>query len=125
MDLVIGGAFQGKTQWAIHQFGLTEGDIFVCGETGNPDFSHRCITHLENYALACLHLGEPPEAAIFAWQNQWATAVLICDDISCGVVPLSAQERAWREGCGRMLSALAQQADTVTRIFCGLPQRLK
>ena len=38
MDLVIGGAFQGKTQWAIHQFGLTEGDIFVCGETGIPIF---------------------------------------------------------------------------------------
>ena len=55
----------------------------------------------------------------------WKNSVLICDDISCGVVPLEAETRAWREACGRMLNALSRRADTVTRIFCGLPQRLK
>lgn len=125
MDLVIGGAFQGKTQWAMERFGLSERDIAACGEGGSPDFSRRCVTHLENYALTCLRRGESPIDALLAQRERWEKAVFLCDDISCGVVPMSAEERAWRESCGRMLSFLAREADTVTRIFCGLPQRLK
>ena len=51
--------------------------------------------------------------------------ILICEDISCGVVPMDAETREWREAVGRMNAALAAQADTVTRIFCGLPLELK
>ena len=54
-----------------------------------------------------------------------ADAVVIADDIFCGVVPLEAETRLWREETGRALTALAREADTVTRIFCGLPMRLK
>ena len=36
-----------------------------------------------------------------------------------------AETREWREAVGRMNAALAAQADTVTRIFCGLPLELK
>ena len=51
--------------------------------------------------------------------------ILICEDISCGVVPMDAEAREWREAVGRMNAVLAAQADTVTRIFCGLPLELK
>ena len=34
-------------------------------------------------------------------------------------------QRLWREEVGRAVCALARQADSVTRIFCGLPLRLK
>ena len=50
---------------------------------------------------------------------------VIFDDISCGIVPLDDKERAWREASGRLLSFLAKRADTVTRIFCGLPLEVK
>ena len=45
--------------------------------------------------------------------------------ISAGVVPMEAEVRAWREAVGRMLNDLAPQAETVTRVFCGPPRRLK
>lgn len=125
MDLVIGGAFQGKTQWAMERFGMTEADLFICQPEGTPDFSRRCVAHIENYALACLRRGEDPREALLARRDQWKNTVFLCDDIFCGVVPVPAEERAWRESCGRMVSALAERAGTVTRIFCGLPQRLK
>ena len=41
------------------------------------------------------------------------------------IVPLDRSERTWREASGRLLSSLAAQADTVTRIFCGLPLEVK
>ena len=51
--------------------------------------------------------------------------ILLCEDISCGVVPIDPEQRAWREAVGRMNAMLAARAERVTRIFCGLPMELK
>lgn len=56
---------------------------------------------------------------------QYADAVLICDEIGCGVVPLDPEERRWREETGRCLAALAAAAAEVHRVCCGLGMRLK
>lgn len=125
MHLIIGGAFQGKTDWAKARFSLTDADILECTEDRDADLSRPCVTHLERFALYCLRQGQEPKAVLEQRAAQWKNSVLICDDISCGVVPLDAEDRAWREACGRMLNHLSLQAETVTRMFCGLPQRLK
>ena len=125
MQLIIGGAFQGKTDWAKAQFSLEGGQIFECSEEADACLSALCVTHLERFALYCLRQGLEPAEVLEQRAEAWKNSVLICDDISCGVVPLEAETRAWREACGRMLNALSRRADTVTRIFCGLPQRLK
>ena len=57
--------------------------------------------------------------------GEWQDSVLICQDISCGVVPMSAELRLWRNETGRLCRYLAQRARQVSRIFCGLEQRLK
>ena len=125
MHLIIGGAFQGKTDWAKAQFDLTDADILECTEDRDVDFSRPCVTHLERFVLYCLRQGQEPKGVLLQEKDGWKDSVLICDDISCGVVPLDAEDRAWREACGRMLNDLSIQAETVTRMFCGLPQRLK
>ena len=51
--------------------------------------------------------------------------VLILEDIFCGVVPLGAENRAWRQNTGRLAQYLSREATQVSRIFCGLEQRLK
>lgn len=118
MVLLIGGADQGKRALAKTRYDLEDGDIFTCaGET--LDLSCRCIEHLERYTLACVRAGLAPSL------DGLSDKILICDDISCGVVPMDKTERAWREATGRFLTALAGQADTVTRVFCGLPLELK
>ena len=125
MHLIIGGAFQGKTDWAKAQFDLTDADILECTEDRDVDFSRPCVTHLERFVLYCLRQGQEPKDVLAQRAEGWKNSVLICDDISCGVVPLDAEDRAWREACGWMLNDLSIQAETVTRMFCGLPQRLK
>jgi len=120
MELVIGGAYQGKLDYAKKTYGLAEGDIFCCGEgSTSVDRSRKCVCHLEFYVLSCIYAGIRPDLEFRK------DAVLICDDISCGVVPTDTTLRAWREETGRTLGALARQAEHVTRIFCGLPQKLK
>ncbi len=119
MDFVIGGAWQGKLAYAKETFQLAQEDIFYCTRQDMPDWSRRCVAGLEEYVLGCIQRGE-------AWQlRPRADAVLICRDIFCGVVPVEAPLRLWREETGRMAAEIARQADTVTRLFCGLAQRLK
>ena len=119
MELIIGGAYQGKLSYAREKYGLSDQDIFTCTENGELDTRSRCIRHLEEYVWGCLKNGREPT------QDFREDAVLIARDISAGIVPIDPEQRAWREAVGRYLSALAAKADTVTRIFCGLPQRLK
>ena len=122
MVLIIGGAYQGKTVYVKQTYGLQDADIFTCeGETLDP--SARCLRHLERFALACVRAGKEPADVLAGLDLRGK--ILICEDISCGVVPMDAETREWREAVGRMNAALAAQADTVTRIFCGLPMELK
>jgi adenosyl cobinamide kinase/adenosyl cobinamide phosphate guanylyltransferase len=51
--------------------------------------------------------------------------VVIATEVGGGVVPTDAQERASREAAGRLSCLLAQRADRVFRVFCGLPMELK
>ena len=51
--------------------------------------------------------------------------VVISTETGGGVVPVDAGERAAREAAGRLACLLAERADTVVRVFCGLPMALK
>lgn len=125
MDFIIGGAYQGKREYAKSRYGLVESEIFTCREDGKIDFSARCIDRLEEYALWCVRSGVDPAERFRAHEEEWSESVLICMDIFCGVVPLGAENRAWREATGRLCAYLSEKAGSVTRMFCGLAQKLK
>lgn len=119
MDLIIGGAYQGKLTYARERFAITDEDVFTCEADGAIDFSKRCVRHYETYLLSCVRKNTAPRT------DFRADAVVIMRDISCGVVPMAAEERAWRECAGRTMNRLAADAASVTRLFCGLPHKLK
>lgn len=119
MDLIIGGAYQGKLEHARGTFALAEEDICLCTPETAPDMARRCWVHYEQYVLGCVRRGEKPV------MPSRPDAIVIADDIFCGVVPLDAEMRLWREETGRALTALSGKANTVTRLFCGLPLTLK
>jgi len=52
-------------------------------------------------------------------------AVVTCSEVGSGVVPLSAEDRAWRDAVGALARELAQRADAVVRVVCGVPLVLK
>jgi adenosyl cobinamide kinase/adenosyl cobinamide phosphate guanylyltransferase len=51
--------------------------------------------------------------------------IFIACDVSQGLVPMDATDRAFREMMGRTLLHLSKAADEVHRVFCGIGQRLK
>ncbi len=124
MNLIIGGAYQGKRDFAISAFGYDPEDIFTCSDE-SIDFSTGCVDRVEEFVLACVKSGVDPVEYFDTRREQWQNSTLICQDIFCGVVPLGADMRAWRHSTGLLCQYLSRHADRVSRIFCGLEQRLK
>ena len=122
MHLMIGGAYQGKTDYAKALYSLTDAEIYTCADAEIPQ-EVKAVCHLERFARACAAQGR---SAVDAWKALGISpAVVICDDVFCGIVPMEPEERLWREETGRLLTAIAADAARVTRIFCGLPMELK
>ena len=120
MILVIGGAYQGKLDFAKETFGIPETEVYTC-TSGEIDFSKRCIYKIEDFAYE----NQDPVSYFQAHKELWQDSVLILQDIFCGVVPMGAESRVWRQRTGRLAQYLSQEATQVSRIFCGLEQRLK
>ena len=120
MILIIGGAYQGKLDYAKETFDITDGDIHICG-AGEIDFSRRCVYRIEAFAY-----NHPDPVGYFQQhREQWQDSILILRDIFSGVVPMDGEIRAWRQKTGRLSQYLSREAEQVSRIFCGLEQRLK
>ena len=125
MNLVIGGAYQGKLDFARDAFGHDK-KVFICTpETDRPDEAADIISAFHLLVLSLLRRGTDPCRWLENEMRGFAGKTILCDDISCGVVPVDAEARAWREAAGRCLGMLARNADTVTRVFCGIGTRLK
>ena len=120
MILIIGGAYQGKLDFAKKTFGIADSDVHICSEA-QIDFSKRCIYKIEEFTYS--HYD--PIGYFQAHREQWQDSILILQDIFCGVVPMGAENRAWRQRTGRLAQYLSREAVQVSRIFCGLEQRLK
>ena len=122
MELIIGGAYQGKRAFAVNTLGIPETDIFTCSGT-EIDFSMKCIDKLEEFVLACIRAGEDPLENLKGQNLE--DKVIICMDMFCGVVPIDGEMRLWRHTTGLVCQYLAGKATGIHRMFCGLEQRLK
>ncbi|WP_419571008.1 bifunctional adenosylcobinamide kinase/adenosylcobinamide-phosphate guanylyltransferase, partial [Ruminococcus sp.] len=59
------------------------------------------------------------------WLEKWKNAVVISQEVGCGLVPVEPEQRRFREAVGRLNCLLAESAETVERVCCGLGMRLK
>lgn len=124
MIFIFGGAYQGMEEYAQNELGA--GEICVLTEdTREFDFRYKAFTGIERFVLGCVRRGESAKAYLESNQAMLESCILIGMDLSCGVVPMDAQLRAWRDENGRVNNHLAAQADSVVRLFCGIAQKIK
>lgn len=127
MKLVIGGAYQGKRayveehdsiqKWANGEI-CPEEEIFSC--EGMVDF------HL--YLRRLLQEGKEQyvrEQLIPKLLQENPRIVLVTNELGYGIVPIDPFDRSWRELTGRICTELAEHADEVIRVVCGIPVVLK
>jgi len=126
MILVFGGAYQGKMAYVLDRFGLSEEDVFRCRDTDvSTPAGRKVIYELDKWILAQLRANRDITKALPEFIEKNKDAIVICNDISCGVVPIDETARIWREAVGRSLAELSGISDEVVRLFCGIPTRLK
>ena len=125
MILIFGGAYQGKLEYAKNTWNFCEEDIFRCEDNLAIDLSKKVIYGLHHFCFACACEGSDTLSVLEEYEIPLNDKIFILDDISQGVVPSDADERAWREEVGRTMLKLSKDADEVYRVFCGLGQRLK
>jgi adenosyl cobinamide kinase/adenosyl cobinamide phosphate guanylyltransferase len=90
----------------------------------------KIIYEIDKWILALIQAGFDGERLadrLAAFKERFAgtDSVIICNDISCGVVPTDYKLRMWRETVGRTLADLAKMADEAVRLFCGIPTKIK
>ena len=124
MILIIGGAYQGKLTWAVNEYGLCESSLYDLSG-GMPESAHSCFYHLEALTKAAYKSGIGANELYSELSPFIGGSVVISREIGSGIVPMDADDRAWREMHGVLLKMLAHDADSVIRIFCGLPEVLK
>ncbi len=125
MKLIIGGAYQGKLDFAKKEYGFSDCDIFTCSDASEIDFSKPCINELQEFTLYLVKNGQNPVEYLKNTEAQWKNSVIIAREIFSGIVPIDDTLRLWREETGRAFTFLSQNAESVTRLFCGIAQRLK
>ena len=130
MILIVGGACQGKRDFAKNKFpDLTWADGRTCEEA---DLFHcQGIHHFHIYIKRLMEetAQEDRQSRVeLLVERLWREnreAVILADEVGCGIVPLDALERAWREMAGRVCTYLAAHADQVYRVICGIGTVIK
>ena len=118
---IIGGAYQGKSDFAKRL--CPEGTVLDCKADSLENLSqYKIILNLEEAVRILLRQGKDPVSLLPALLDG---KIVTGREVGCGVVPISAEERLFRDEAGRTYQALSQNAKRVTRMFCGISQSLK
>lgn len=123
MILTVGGAYQGKEAFAreLIRKRRAEGEYWQL-------FSdlHLWVRDQMEQELS----GTEPKRSLLARLEEEiggldSNTVILCNELGCGVVPMEARDRAWREQTGRLCCELAEQAKEVYRVTCGIAMQIK
>lgn len=124
MEMIIGGAYQGKTAYAKKEYPLlnwADGDKVTEEELmraqGVTDFQKYIRRELEKER----DVSELAEQIILKNPD----VILVSQEVGYGVVPVDAFDRKYREAVGRVCTKLAAYSHKVTRVVCGIGTVIK
>ncbi len=132
LSFVFGGAHQGKWAFVKREL-LKEKTFYLDGHDAELDFDwpegegalvFNCFHHWVKRQLA---VDRDPILATqdLLVQAQGLELIIVCDDISCGIVSASPFDRRYRQILGQIMQSLSQEAELVIRLLCGIPEVIK
>ncbi len=62
---------------------------------------------------------------IYYYIEKYNVDYVICDEVGSGIVPMEFEERLYRELCGRIGVLLAENAEHVHHVVCGIGEVIK
>ncbi|MGN0351964.1 MAG: bifunctional adenosylcobinamide kinase/adenosylcobinamide-phosphate guanylyltransferase [Roseburia sp.] len=135
MELYIGGYAQGKLAYVLREKKLAEeavinGAEFVWKKEKGLSAEKQIFNDFERWVRKEIerektNQTDPVENQVKELIEENPGLLVISDEVGNGIVPLEPLEREYRERLGRILCFLAERADRMERILCGVGQRLK
>lgn len=129
MELIIGGFAQGKLEYVLKR---AEGK-YRCDR--DVSFGELCtreeteckpiLKDLHLYLRRLMEEEQNVDMVMTELLKKNPGIIIISNEIGCGIVPLDAFERGYREKTGRICCDLAKKAEHVTRIICGIGTVIK
>lgn len=121
--IVTGGAFQGKRSYAQSCYpGLKWSNGADCGFEEITTWEAVDQFHL--FIRRWLESGREKEQLLDQIGEE-RDLVIVCDEIGCGLVPVDAFEREYREAVGRIMTELTAKAVRADRVICGIGSVIK
>lgn len=124
MKMVVGGAYQGKLDFARSLYGgedWADGGIY-CAEAL---CECRGIYHFQEYIRRMLQEKKDPLEMARTLVAENPDIIIVSDEIGYGLVPVDTFEREYREQTGRVCTWLAGQAERIDRVVCGIGTVIK
>ena len=126
MQLVIGGAFQGKKDYVKNTFHLEKGEMQDGANASYEDiFSSPCLYHFHQWIRKGLEENWDLENLEIQLLEKNPQIILISNELGYGVVPIEAFDRKYREATGRICTRIAAKSSQVIRVVCGIGTVIK
>lgn len=124
MEMMIGGAFQGKSALAKQNYPKVN---WVNGtEADWESLSHaEGVLGFHEYIRKEMKAGKDLSSLAEDLIRVNPDVILVSDEVGYGVVPMDAFDRAYREAVGRICTKLAGYSHKVTRVVCGIGTVIK
>ena len=124
MEMIIGGAFQGKLAYAQKQHPAV---TFIEGDSieGPIPAGTQGIHGFHNYIKKQMKEGKEVSGLARQIIADHPDLILISDEVGYGVVPIDKFDRAYREAVGRVCTELASYSSKVTRVALGIGTVIK
>ncbi len=129
MIFIIGGAYQGKLEYALDLFNLKEDDVANCLNADKNDICTKPVIY--NFHLLIKRLLEEYKESskvkeeVNAILAKNPNAVIISNEIGYGVVPIDKFDRQYRELTGRISCEVVKNSSEVHRVVCGIGTIIK
>lgn len=126
MKMIIGGAYQGKLEYALKLTGCQK-EEFVDGACCGMDeiYQAKGIVNFHEYVKRYLETTESRVDLAGCLMEKNPELILVSNELGYGVVPCDPADRRWREATGRICTELARNASLVVRVVCGIGMVLK
>lgn len=124
MEMIIGGAFQGKGAYAEKRYPDRK---WVSGASASEEeiLKAEGVYGFHEYILREMRDGKEVGELAGKLIRENPEVVLVSDEVGYGVVPVDAFDRAYREAVGRVCTELAAFSSRVVRVVCGIGTVIK
>lgn len=124
MEMIIGGAFQGKSAYAEKKY---PDKVWISGASASEEELLKAdgIIGFHEYIRREMKAGKDISGLAGILIKKNPQVILVSDEVGYGVVPVDAFDRAYREAVGRICTELASYSSCVVRVVCGIGTVIK